>query len=397
MRNRDRSYDIALARGWNRLLVKVTAADGLAKDYTGRWRSRWLVAAYLMPTFPVSYESANIAWMTKMTGRSVSQPIVVGERILVESGISDLMCISKRDGKVLWLRSSTPYDALSAESRAQIPDLTATIQPLAMKLEALNAEVVAAINASVSAQGLPSDKEAELAARLRAKAEAERDIHKAFNRIDRRRFPPMYDNEVSSTDSTPCSDGRNVYIIVGGGGKGPGAYVIAAFDLEGRRLWSLHDHALGTMEHGQHSSPILVDGRLILGVNKTLLALDARSGRELWRNTPSEWTNELANSTPVAAFAGAQRVIIANRFIHRAADGVVICPSNIMDCFCSVVTPIVDNGTSTTPARPRTGTRSPRPSSRSGSPPAPTRAPRPTCCGRRWPRRSARCCAGPTS
>jgi outer membrane protein assembly factor BamB len=344
VRNRDKAYDISLAKGWNRLLVKVTAADGLAKDYTGRWRSRWMVAAYLMPTFPVSYESTNISWMTKMTGRSVSQPIVVGERILIESGISDLMCIGKKDGKVLWLHSNTPYDALSAEQRAMIPDLSTTIQPLAMKLEALNAEVVAAINASVSPQGMPSNVEAELVTKLRAKAEAERDIHKAFNHIDRRQFSPMYDNEVSSTDSTPCSDGRNVYCIVGGGSKGPGAYVIAAFDLDGKRLWSRHDHDLGTMEHGQHSSPILADGRLILGVNKTLLALDAKSGKELWRNTPTEWTNELANSTPVAALAGGARVIIANRFIHRGEDGMVVCPSNIMDCFCSVVTPIVDHG-----------------------------------------------------
>ena len=76
-----------------------------------------MVAAYLTPVGPVSYETKNVTWMTKVTGRSMSQPIVVGDRIFLGANISDLMCISKADGRVLWLRTTTPYDALPAAEK----------------------------------------------------------------------------------------------------------------------------------------------------------------------------------------------------------------------------------------------------------------------------------------
>ncbi len=120
-KNRGKAIDVALAKGWNRLLVKVSTADGMDINYDGRWLSKWLVAAYFTPAAPVSYETKNVTWMTKMTGRSMSQPIVVGDKIFIGSGISDLICIGKKDGKIQWLQSSTPYDALSAEERAALP------------------------------------------------------------------------------------------------------------------------------------------------------------------------------------------------------------------------------------------------------------------------------------
>src|SRR6185295_4345567 len=77
-KNRGKVFDVTLGAGWNRLLVKISAASGMGKHYSGRWLSAWMVAAYLSPVGPVSYETKNVVWMTKMTGRSMSQPIVVG-------------------------------------------------------------------------------------------------------------------------------------------------------------------------------------------------------------------------------------------------------------------------------------------------------------------------------
>jgi hypothetical protein len=52
-----KALEVTLAKGWNRLLVKISTADGLGKNYDGRWLSKWLVAAYLTPVAPVSYET----------------------------------------------------------------------------------------------------------------------------------------------------------------------------------------------------------------------------------------------------------------------------------------------------------------------------------------------------
>lgn len=340
---RDQQVKVALQKGWNRLLVKIASSEAAVPEGQNAWVSHWRFAAYLEPVLPVSYESRNITWMTKMTGRSMSQPIVVGDRIYVGSGMTDLLCIEKKNGKLLWLRSNTPSDAMTDEQRAAIPGMQEKIEPLIGRLNAINDEAVRAINAAVSPVGLSSEQQVALDTTLKAKAEAERAVHLAFRAVNRKKYPPMYENEVSASNSTPLSDGKYVYWVCGGGMKGPGAQVIACFDLDGKRVWTRHDESLGSLEHGNHISPNLVEGRLIYAANKTLLAFDAKTGQELWRNTPDDWQNGGHGSTsPLIAKIGAASVIIEMRYIHRASDGTVICPSDL-DIW-GVLTPILEDG-----------------------------------------------------
>jgi outer membrane protein assembly factor BamB len=348
LKNRSKAFEVTLAKGWNRLLVKISTADGLGKNYDGRWLSKWLVAAYFTPVAPVSYETKNIRWMTRMIGRSTSQPIVVGDKIFVGSGISDLICIDQKDGKMLWMQSSTPYDGLTAEERAALP-IKEQVEPLLATLQTLNAEVVKDINAAAFLSGLPASQEAELDKKLKAKIDAERAVHAAFSKMDRKKYPAMYDNEVSASNGTPCSDGTHVFWTCGGGMKGPGAYVIACFDLDGRRVWSRHG-AFGAQEHGNHTSPALVDAKLIFAANKTLYAFDAKTGQDLWKNTPGDWQNQFCGSSPVVTRIGGNSVIIGKRFIHRASDGTELCPNNL-EMTLAEATPIVENGVIFNPFR----------------------------------------------
>jgi outer membrane protein assembly factor BamB len=342
---------IALQKGWNRLLVKVASSEAAVPEGQNAWVSHWRFAAYLEPVLPVSYESKNIAWMTKMTGRSMSQPIVVGDRIYLGSGMTDLLCIDKRTGKILWLRSNTPWDAMTDQQRGTAdPAMREKLEPLVAALNAANDAAVKAINAAVSPVGLNTEQQTALDKILKAKSDAERAVHLAFRSIDRKKYPPMYENEVSASNSTPCSDGRFVYWSCGGGMKGPGAQVICCFDLEGKRIWSIHDPTLGAPEHGNHISTNLVDGMVIYAARGTLLAYDAKTGTEKWRNHPNDWQNEgHGSNSPMAVKLGDSRAIVEMRYIHRASDGSVICPSNL-DIW-GILTPIIENDVIYNPCR----------------------------------------------
>ena len=63
-------FELALKRGWNRLLVKVSSAA--AKS----WREMKFTARLYDPD-PGAYEEKNIAWMTKLPERSNACPLVV--------------------------------------------------------------------------------------------------------------------------------------------------------------------------------------------------------------------------------------------------------------------------------------------------------------------------------
>ncbi|MDB5341494.1 MAG: hypothetical protein JWN70_7113 [Planctomycetaceae bacterium] len=335
------NVEIPLQQGWNRLLVKVASDEAVKATGQNSWVSLWRFAAYLEPVLPVSYETKNIAWMTKMTGRSMSQPIVVGDRIFVGSNMTDLLCLDKKTGKILWLQTNTPYDALSDTQRTA-PEIREKLDPLVGSLKKLDEQVVIDINGAVSPIGLPSAAEADFEQTLKTRTDAERAIHDAFAAISRKKYPQMYKNEVSSSNATPLSDGEYVYWACGGGMKGPGSYVISCFTLDGKRVWSWHDGgSLGSPEHGTHYSPALVDGKLIYAANMTLIALDARTGKELWRNSPDDWQNGgHGSSSPQIVQVGDKPAILLNRYLHRVSDGTVICPSGL-DTW-GVLTPVVE-------------------------------------------------------
>jgi outer membrane protein assembly factor BamB len=96
--------------------------------------------------------------------------------------------------------------------------------------------------------------------------------------------------------ATPACDGERVFVFFG-------SYGLIGYDLEGRKLW---EHALGPFrdEYGASSSPMLVEDKVILcedhDIDSFLIALDARTGKTLWKAprpnavrsyaTPMVWT-----------------------------------------------------------------------------------------------------------
>jgi outer membrane protein assembly factor BamB len=98
---------------------------------------------------------------------------------------------------------------------------------------------------------------------------------------------------------TPATDGKRVFVAVGGVGT------VFAFDLAGKQVWKVDVGVFPTQfNHGPASSLALDNGRLFIQCDNErksfLLAVDAKSGKEIWRtprpertswSTPFVWKN----------------------------------------------------------------------------------------------------------
>jgi outer membrane protein assembly factor BamB len=117
----------------------------------------------------------------------------------------------------------------------------------------------------------------------------------------KRSSPPLLRHVKNSYASeTPVTDGERVYVYFGSIG------LIAALDFAGNVVWTKETGAFNTqVELGTGASPVLYKDRLFIVNDNTtksfMLALDKRTGQELWRvdrdemgnwSTPVVWEND---------------------------------------------------------------------------------------------------------
>ena len=287
--------EVELNKGWNRLLAKV-----------GSSRRAWHFNCRFAPLPPYEYETENVAWMTHMPGGGWSSPIVVGDRIFVAADYCNLVCINKADGRILWVRPLTFYDALTEQQRKETPALVETVGPLAAQRDALNDEIVARINANLGPGGIPYAQQAALTAKIRQKNELEIKIHREMRRLDRKKFPNP-DQHCGGANATPCSDGKLVWAAMLGGCKGVGGNTLGCFDLDGNVQWTFFTPC-GAPEHGNHASPLLAGDKLVYSAMTTTWAFQKDTGRPLWQYKVDHWG--YAGASPLLAKAGDTDVVI---------------------------------------------------------------------------------------
>jgi len=333
--------NIILNKGWNRLLVKLSCGESTRPEGQNPWISKWLFSVYLSAPLPATYDTQNIAWMARLPGFSASSPVIVGERIFTTCGTSDLICINKRDGRVQWLTTATPCDAAGDTEKAA-PGYKEKCEPLAAELKVADDALIVELNKLNPLPGLPQAQQTHIDGMIKQKHELEKKLHDALKSVDSKKYVPLYMNEVSGSNGTPVTDGKFVYIAVGGGCKGPGAYVIAAYTLDGQRVWSYHE-ALGAEEHGNHVSPALVDGKLIYGAGAKLLAFDAATGKVAWRND-ARLPGEYASLYVPTKLNGMSVLVAHPSRILQPGDGKVLSELKNMSFFPGESTPLVENG-----------------------------------------------------
>jgi len=87
------------------------------------------------------------------------------------------------------------------------------------------------------------------------------------------------------SSSTPAVDGKHVYLFWGSGSH----MVAVAVDHSGKKVWST-DFPGFTSDHGTATSPVLVEGLVIIQPEhkeeerSAIIALDSATGEEVWRH-----------------------------------------------------------------------------------------------------------------
>lgn len=209
------------------------------------------------PGFPLRWsESENVAWKVKIPGEGWSQPVVWGDKVFLTAAVSD----------------SAPKPKGMSEG-TQAP--SSIFPGLSKPVDALYRWEVVCVNLENG------------------------------NTLWRRQVAekkPTIAKHPSNTyaTETPATDGERVYAWFGSIGQ------VAAVNFSGELLWKVDLGELPSMGGlGTGSSPVVRDGLVYVQCYTQpasfLLALDAKTGKEVWRaerskggswSTPYIWTNK---------------------------------------------------------------------------------------------------------
>jgi outer membrane protein assembly factor BamB len=245
------------------LLPFASFADGPRDDrYWGQWRGPLDTGVATTADPPVEWsETKNIKWKVRNVGHGTSSPIVWEDRI--------------------FLTTSVPHGAESDPDSGVRPgahDNTTKVQETKFLVLAVNREDGEMLWQTTVAYQIPHESRHDTG---------------------------------SYASASPTTDGERIYAFFGSNG-------LYCLDWNGEVLW---EKDLGDMHskhgHGEGSSPTLYGGILVVNWDHEgpsfAVALDKRTGKELWRNDrdePTSWS-----SPHVVVHQGNPQVVIsaANR------------------------------------------------------------------------------------
>ena len=314
---------IILEKGWNRFLIKADASE-----------HSWYVEPIIYPP-PVDCTETNLAWHTPLPSYEVDgynpvagsgMPITVGDKIFLLCEPHDLVCLSKTDGKVLWTRSNSYFDAIPEAERAANPAIAA-LAPTAAKLSTL-----------METLKVRSFDKATCDERNKLQGE----IYGGLQKVDPKKYKLPTGQDVGYAGNSPCSDGKHVYVWLLNG-------VAACYDLDGKREWIKLENKPG-IEHGFSSTPIVIDGKLITYMRE-LMARDAKTGEVVWRFQVSKFLDgesvlgHFHGSFTTAKLGGQEFLVVPNGTLVRPSDGKIVFSDSRLAGFQHIPSAVMDGRT----------------------------------------------------
>lgn len=263
---------------------------------------------------PTDWKADHVVWKTKLPGNSYGSPVLAGDCLFFVSDLAELLCVNAADGKVLWQRSHALDDLYDA-------DTAKTVHAEFVRLKAEKDR----LRRERDREKDDPAKKADLGKQLEAAEKAWLEYAAKYPAP-----PALGDRGSTNSAATPITDGDTVYALFGNG-------IACAYARDGKKLWARHVEA-SPIHFGHASSPVLVDGKLLVHL-KDLVALDAKTGEEVWRDVLSP---NYATSVPTKAGTAAV-VVSPSGAVVRVSDGKVLVKSDKLRS--SECTPILRDGT----------------------------------------------------
>lgn len=280
--------------------------SGTPKHGEAWWRSDG-TGRYPKATPPFTWSKTdNVVWKRPLKNWSNATPVLHKDRIFTLEEPSTVVCLDQKTGEELW-RADANLDAVQGEDAARASkrreELPLRQRTLQRKLNDL----------STAAREQPDDEAVrdEIAAARTELQSVLAQIQQARSPQQAVGLPPTYSVN-GYTSPTPVAAGERLWVFFGTG-------VAAAFDLTGKRLWA---RVAGRPTHGwgHSASPVLVDGKLVLHIDRTVHALDPKTGDEVWSApSVSHW------GTPFPVEVGGEwAVVTTGGALIRCRDGKVV-------------------------------------------------------------------------
>ena len=304
---------------------------GWRGDGTGRYPGATPPTSWDRQRTGAAYAAKGIRWMAPLPSTGVSSPIIVGDRIYLTAEVADLICVDKKTGRILWIRSNAEFEGLGEEERKANPAIAEKLEPLLPQLTKANLDVVEALNAQL-ATATTSVPPARLPAITR-KRDLEKQINDGQLAIDKKGFARYWGQAVFGfSGPTPASDGQRVCAFFTTG-------VSACYDQDGNRKWISRGTGGGS-EHGNFASPLLGGGRLVVWANE-MRAYDVETGKLAWLN-PAKAFNTYGSLFRLQS-GGELVAAFQWGFFTRVRDGQSVWDKGVFGD--SVSTPIVEGDT----------------------------------------------------
>jgi outer membrane protein assembly factor BamB len=282
---------------------------GFRGDGSGSYATRLAVTSWSA--------TENIIWEADIGSWSNSGPVPAGDRVYTCNEPCELVCVNDADGKILWRfmldYASTRPPEEAAEVRAQYKEA----KPLLEESATLRNQIKK-LKRSVAGAKDPAAKE-DLARQLQEATERLAVISAALKKLPLGvgNKCPHTSPQCGNSTPTPVTDGQHVWAIFGNG-------VLGCLTRDGAKVWARNLGGSG-LNQGYAQSPRLVEGKLIVPFNKSLLGLDATTGETIWScGIRPGWC------TPVPHKVGDESLVICGdgRLI-RVHDGTVAADPKI--------------------------------------------------------------------
>ncbi len=240
-------------------------------------------------------KTENVAWKTRLPKSSHTSLILVGDRLFTMAEPAELLCLDAATGEIVWRKSHGWDYVFDAERAARIEKDLKAADEVRREIDMLRKRL--------------NDME-KLDEKLKEKIDALREEIKE-REGERQRLnahPSPNRGGAGNTATTPATDGRRIYATLGNG-------IVSAHGLDGSKAWAVfvQPPALG---FGHASSPVLADGKVIVHYGD-LVALDAKTGKEVWRLE----VDARYGSLTVGRVGDIELVVTANGTVARASDG----------------------------------------------------------------------------